>query len=149
MVISLIQNIVKRLTIFPSKGGIFEEMRPEIIVTRASKLDFNRKIISFGGYTTIWTCTENNMNSRTVPVISLEESNDMNGQYVISLNTGKILHSKHWNQIPIDEFVIDKVKELATNEEQPVIQNKYPLFEWGVGIQIDDINIENNSDIIE
>ena len=58
----------------------------------------------------IYTGTENNMNSRIVPVIPLKEFNDMSGQYFMSLNTGKILHSKHWDQIPIDEFVIDKVK---------------------------------------
>ena len=64
----------------------------------------------------------------------------MNGQYFMSLNTGKILHNKYWDQIPIDDFIIDKVKELATNEELSAIQNKYPLFEWGVGIEIEDIN---------
>ena len=67
----------------------------------------------------------------------------------MSLNTGKRLHNKHWDQIPIDEFVIDKVKELATKEEQSIIKNKCPLFEWGVGIEIEDINIEDNTDIIE
>ena len=72
----------------------------------------------------------------------------MNGQYFMSLNTGKI-HSKHWDQIPIVEFVIDKVKELATKEEQHTIKNKCILFKWGVGIEIEDINIEDNSDIIE
>ena len=47
----------------------------------------------------------------------------------MSLNTGKIIHSKRWDQILIDEFVIDKVKELAIKEEQSAIQNKCPLFE--------------------
>ena len=110
MVISLTQNMVKWFSAFPSKGGILEEMSPETIVTGASKLDFNRKIIPFGGYVMTYTGTENNMNSRTVPAISLKESNDMNGQYFMSLNTGKRIHSKHWDQLPIDEFVIDKVK---------------------------------------
>ena len=77
----------------------------------------------------VYTGTENNMNSRTVPAISLKESNDMNGQYAMSLITGKISHSKHWDQIPIDDFVIDKVKEFATKEEQPAIQNTCSLFE--------------------
>ena len=67
----------------------------------------------------------------------------------MSLNTGKILHNKHWDQISIDEFVIDKVKELATNKEQPAIQNKCPFFERGVGIEIEDMNIEDNFDILE
>ena len=45
MVISLVQNIVKWLNAFPSKGGISEEISPETIVTGASKPDFNRKRI--------------------------------------------------------------------------------------------------------
>ena len=67
----------------------------------------------------------------------------------MSLNTGKRINSKHWDQLHIDEFVIDKVKELADKEEQPVIQNKFPHFEWGEGIEIEDINIEDNSVTIE
>ena len=47
----------------------------------------------------------------------------------MSLKTGKRIHNKHWDQIHIDEFVIDKVKELATKEEQPIIKNKCPFFE--------------------
>ena len=57
-------------------------MSPETIVTGASKPDYNRKRIPFGGYAMVYTGTENNMNSRTVPAISLKESNDMNGQYL-------------------------------------------------------------------
>ena len=114
-------------------------MSPETIVTGASKPDFNRKRIPFGGYSMVYTNTENNMNSRTVPTILLIEPNDMNGLYFMSLNTGKRIHSKNWEQLPIDEFVIDKVKELATKEEQPIIQNKCPLFKWNVGIEIEDI----------
>ena len=38
---------------------------------------------------------------------------------------------------------------MATKEEQPKINNKCPLFEWGVGIEIEDINIEDNFDIVE
>ena len=43
----------------------------------------------------VYTGTETNMNSRTVPVILLKESNDMNGYYFMALNTGKIIHSKN------------------------------------------------------
>ena len=50
----------------------------------------------------VYTFTKNNMNKRIVPVISLKESNNMNGQYSMPLNTGKRLHSKHWYQISID-----------------------------------------------
>ena len=78
MVILLIQNIVKWLKAFPSKRGVPEEMIPETIVTGVSKPDFNRKRTPFGGYAMIYTSTENNTNSITVPVVSLKEPNYMN-----------------------------------------------------------------------
>ena len=53
-------------------------MIPETIVTGASKPDCNRKRIPFDGYSMVYTDSENNMNSRTVPAISLKKSNDMN-----------------------------------------------------------------------
>ena len=65
-------------------------MSPETIVAGASKPDFNRKGIPFGGYTMVYIGTENNMNSRTVPAISLNESNDVNGQYFMSKRDGDI-----------------------------------------------------------
>ena len=123
-------------------------INPETIVTSSSKPDFNRKRNTFGIYAIIYTGTGNNMNSRRVPVISLKESNDMNGQYVMSLYTGKRLQSKDWDQIPIDEFAIDKVKKLTTNEDQSVIQNKCPLFEQGAGNKVEGINIKDNSNTI-
>ena len=72
-------------------------MSPETIVTGASKPDVNRKRTPFGGYAMIYTGTENKMNSRIVSVILLKESKDINGRYLMSLNTGKILHNKHWD----------------------------------------------------
>ena len=110
MVILLVQNMVKWLNTFPSKGRILEETSLKTIVTCASKPDFNRKRIPFLGYAMVYTGTKNNMNSRTVPTISLKEYNDMNGQDVMYLNTGKRIYSKHWDQMHIDEFMIDKVK---------------------------------------
>ena len=71
--------MVKRLNAFPSKGGISEEASPETIVTGASKPYFNRKRIPFGWYALVYTDTENDVNNRTVPIISLNESNIMTG----------------------------------------------------------------------
>ena len=111
------QNMVKWLSAFPFKDGILAETSSETIVTGTSKPDFNRERIPFDWYVMVYIGTESNMNNRTVPVISLNTSNDMNGQYFMSLNTGKRLYNKQWDQIPIDEFVIYKVKELVTNKE--------------------------------
>ena len=74
MVMLLIQNMVKQLNAFPFKGGVSEEMSQETIVTDVSKPDSNRKRTPFDGYAMVYTGTENNTNSRTVPVISLKVS---------------------------------------------------------------------------
>ena len=42
----------------------------------------------------------------------------MNNQYFITLTTGKGIYYKRCEQIPIDEYMIDKVNKLATNEKK-------------------------------
>ena len=81
--------------------------------------------------------------------ISMRESNDINGQYFITLNTGKGIYYKRCEQIPIDEYMIVKVNKLATNEKEPMINNKYPLFEWISGLEIGNINVEENEENLD
>ena len=75
---------------------------------------------------------DNTMNSRSVPEISLEESNEKGGHYFMNLHKGRNVHSYEWKGLPIDDDVIARVKELAKNEqkkERPIAKEKYPLFE--------------------
>ena len=65
------------------------------------------------------------MSSRTVSIISLRESNAIDGQYFMPLNTGKGIHYKRWEQIPIDDHLINKVNKIITNEKQPIINTLF------------------------
>ena len=56
----------------------------------------------------------------------------------MSLYTGKKLHSYDWVETPIDEDVISRVEELAEKENQPLIIDNMPLFEWGISDSIQD-----------
>ena len=72
MVISLVQNTVKWLNTFPSKDGISEEMSSKTIVTGASKPDFNRKRIPFGGYAMVYTGIY--LSKRNIYILKIKES---------------------------------------------------------------------------
>ena len=53
-------------------------------------------------------------------------------------HSGKRLHSYIWGELPIDQDVIDRVKQLAREEKKPDLDNNQPLFEWLPGQEIED-----------
>ena len=54
----------------------------------------------------------------------------------MSLATGKQLDAFICTELPINDQVISRVTNLATNENQPDITKGYPIFEWSPGIPI-------------
>ena len=56
----------------------------------------------------------------------------------MSLYTGKRLHSYIWEEIPIDQDIIDRVDKLAREEKQTLLDNSQPLFELLPGKEIED-----------
>ena len=48
----------------------------------------------------------------------------------MSLYSEKRLHSYIWEELPIDQDVIDRVDQLAREEKQPVLDKNQPLFEY-------------------
>ena len=52
------------------------------------------------------------------------------------LATGKKLHYFIWTELPINDQVISRVNNLATNEKQPEMTKGHPIFEWSPGILI-------------
>jgi hypothetical protein len=163
MIQSLIACVTKWLNAFPGQDGISSTMSPSMIVEGRPNPDFNHKRIVFGSYALVYTGTDNTMEARSVPAIALQESNDHGGHYFMNLYTGKRLHAYKWTELPIDDDVIDMVKQLATAEKGPIIKSKYPMFEWAPGIPIedevtdiahddddnDDDTIEQNNDVNE
>jgi hypothetical protein len=143
MIQSLLATVVKWLNAFPNKNGISRTMSPSNIVEGKPNPDFNIKRIVYGSYAMVYIDTDNTMNARSIPAIALEESNENGGHFFMNLHTGCRIHSYEWTELPIDDDVIARVKELAKNEqtkERPVIREKYPLFEWIPGMPIVDIN---------
>ena len=138
MVRSLIEAIVEMLNAFPSKGSISDTLSPSTIVEGKPKLDLSKDIIVFGAYALVYTDTTNDMKSRAVPAIALRRSNNAGGHYFMSLYSGKRIHGYRWKELPIDDYVISRVEELAEAEKQPLMHNGLPNFEWSPGTPITD-----------
>ena len=106
------------LNFFPSKNGIFNTMGPAMLVEGKQKLDFGNKQIEFGAYAMVYMGTKGNMKKRSVPAIDLKASNEEGGYLLMSLYTGKRLHRYIWEEIPIDQDIIDRVDQLAREEKK-------------------------------
>ena len=60
-------------------------------------------------------------------------SNNAGGYYFMSLYTRKLIHSYKWDELPINEYVMERVEYLAKDKDQPVIHDGYLFFEWAPG----------------
>ena len=47
----------------------------------------------------------------------------------MSLSSGKRLHIYGWTELPIDNDVIEQVKQFYSYEKVPLVKDKYPRFE--------------------
>ena len=71
------------------------------------------KRIPFGAYDMVYIGTSNSMKIRSVPDVALKPSKNDSGQYFMSLYTGKRVYSYIWEELHIDNGVIQRVEKLA------------------------------------
>ena len=67
-----------------------------------------------------------------------ETINNQGGHYSMSLLTGKYINIYHWEELPINDKVIIKVKKLLETEKQPNLVDGMPIFEQILDILIYD-----------
>ena len=82
------------------------------------------KRIAYGSYASVYVGTKNNLDSRTVPAITLRDSNGVGGHYFMSLESGKRIRANKWEELPITPEVIQKVHELADSQGQPWLHDE-------------------------
>ena len=133
------------MNVFPSTGSILDTLSPSTVVEGKVKLDLSKDIIVFGAYALVYTDTINNMKSRAVTAIALKQSNNTGGHYCMSLYSGKRIHSYKWKELPIDDYMITRIEELAKMEKQPIMHNGLPNFELAPGESITDV-LENEEE---
>ena len=124
---SLIEGIIYIPNFFPSKNAISDTMVPAMLVEGKHKLDFGNKRIKFGAYAMVYVGTHNNMKKRSVPEIVLKASNEEGGYLFMSLYSGKRLHSYIWEELPIDQDIIDRLEQLAREKKTSFGQQPTPF----------------------
>ena len=150
MVQHLVTSRVSWLNKFPSKNGVSQTMSPATIVLGHAKPNMKTKRIPFGSYAMCYTQTSNDMKTRAVPGVALSEANEKGGQYFMNLHTGKRIHAFAWKELPVPDWVIEKVEEMAEIEGQPKMTDRTPLFEWAPGVPVldedENINVDEDED---
>ena len=86
---------------------------PATIVEVKPKLDLKIKMILFGACALVHTGTTNDNKPRAVPDVALRMSNTAGGHYFMSLHSGKKKTGFQWDELPIDEHVIERVEAMA------------------------------------
>ena len=147
MTICLIKNVTRWLNAFPSSVGVSEQYSPASIIDGSPNPDYNRKRLPFGAYAMVYFGTSNTMTQRAVPAIALNEST-LDGTYFLTLDTGKKIHSKKWEVLPINDNVIEQVNAFANKQKQPQMPMRVPIFEWAPGLMIDIPDIPDEDDIV-
>ena len=116
MTISLLESIERWLNILPPFKNSNLTQSPALLLEGRSAPSFSRPRLPFGAYAMAYTGTNITMDPRPTPSIALRESNDSNGFFFMSLDTGKRLHCNKWTQLVITEDIIEAVHDLSHDD---------------------------------
>ncbi len=115
--IGLIYYVVYWLNNIPKAG---QDYSPRDLVFGEQKLDYNNICkMPFGSYVQVHDDLEitNTMEARTIGAIDLGPTGNAEGTHkFFSLKTGEILVRRKWNELPVPSDVIDRLKELTTDQ---------------------------------
>jgi hypothetical protein len=79
------------------------------------------------------------MRARTTGAIAMTPTgNAQGGYYFLSLTTGARISRQQWDALPMPDGVIEAVERMAEAEQQPLVLQGAPLFEWQPGVEIQD-----------
>ena len=116
------------LNAFSSKNSISDTISLVTIIEGKPKLDLEKKMIVFGSYALVYSETTNDNKPSVVPAIALRRSNKTE-ETTMSLHSGKRICRYKWEELPINEHVIERVEALAEAEKQKGIHRGMPSFE--------------------
>ena len=109
-------------------------------------IDFKTSRVPFGTYVMAYVGTNNSMEARSVPAISLKQSNIFGGYFFLSLESMRVLHSRKWVELPFAEEVLEKGHEYAKGQHQPFMHDNLPIFELAPGESLDESDDDDHED---
>ena len=145
-------DINEWLNAYPYKHGISNKYSPAAIMQGKGPVDVSTLRVTFGAYCEVYNGTDNMNKERKVSCIALRPCNRKGGYYFLSLETGRKIHGHDWTELAIPQRVIDRVHELADEENTPALDDEgCPVFEIDAGIPLtieedDDENVRNEAE---
>jgi hypothetical protein len=136
-----IENANKSLNQFPTKKGVSDTLSPLTIMTGRPNPNHNDMKIEFGAYAQVYEDggPTNTVRARTTGPIALTPTgNAQGGYYFLSLTTGRKLSRQQWDELPMPDGVIATVERIAQTDNQPLVGQGAPLFEWSPSVPIED-----------
>ena len=124
---------------------------PAGVVLGHPKVNYKQIRITFGAFAEVYDGTDNTQKSRSESAIALRPHNNKGSYYFMSLKTGRLIRSDQWRELPIDEWVINRVHELAEAEGAQELVDGELNFEWEPGNPVLDVEeqIDEQADILE
>jgi hypothetical protein len=138
MVRSLVEQSVHWLNNFPADDGVSEVLSPATIVQGRPQPDCSAKKILLGAAAIVFAGTTNTMHQRGERAIALTETESIGHYRFMSLDSGRPIHSHDWREVPIDDFIINRVHDLALQQGQPLLVDGFPIFEYAPGVPVND-----------
>jgi hypothetical protein len=120
MKIHIVLNVVKLLNLFPTKGGVSDNLSPKTIMS-GDTLDFKKHLsLQIGQYCQVHEedTPRNSQVAHTKGAISLGPSGNIQGGFkFMALNSGKKIVRRSWDVIPMPDVVINRVNELGKDQQ--------------------------------
>ena len=127
---------IKDLNHLPSKNVIANELSPKTLITGRANPDFRQAMkLNFGDYVQAYNGKKiiNTNKSRLVGAISLyPPGNEVGRLIVMSLVTGKEIHRNGWDELLVEEEVLNRIYETAFEEGQKSINENF-VYEMNDG----------------
>ncbi|GFH55457.1 hypothetical protein CTEN210_11933 [Chaetoceros tenuissimus] len=145
MTIGIIKTITKYCNAFYGADNVGDKLSPRNIVLGLPDLSFKRICqmrTCMPAMVTVRRKKTNTMSTRAVEAIALSPQNDHGAWYFQSLSTGRKIRSHIYKPLPISDRIVNRVKELGTQDNMPDIQDGKMIFEWAPGDPIDDDDLE-------
>jgi hypothetical protein len=133
MIKGAVRFAVKVLNQFPAEDGISDVLSPVTIVTGLPAPDYNHIQLDFGEYATVFEDNNpTNTNApRVVDAIALHHTgNAQGGYYFMLVATGERVSRRQYTKLPLTQRIIDAVKHLALQQNQPPLPGAGPIFMW-------------------
>ena len=122
---SNVYSSIKNLNAFPSTDGVSKTLSPSALIAGRPPVDFkNLMKAKFGDYAQVYSDTKNDMTERTIGGIALYPTGNVQASwYFMNLTTGKRFTGYQWTVLPITDGVITRVHDLATAQDQELIED--------------------------